>query len=167
MNTETEQVKFDHWCIVELMGHQTIAGRVTEINLFGAAMMRVDVPEQEGRAAFCKFYGASAIYAVTPVEEKIARAVALANDPRPVSEWQLRRMLPEPEPVTRNELAVMRQTLHDVQKLAVAAQGEWITPDDSPKPDEPGWVPTFRRIAAVIEDVLSQEEFGDDEELDF
>jgi hypothetical protein len=91
------ELKFDHWCIVELMGHQRIAGRVTEVNLFGSALMRVDVPEVDGAPGFSKFFGAGAIYAITPVEEKIARAMAKSFDQRPVVEWELRRLLPEPE----------------------------------------------------------------------
>lgn len=100
MNTEPSsntQPVFEHWCIVELMGHQRIAGKVTEQNLFGGALMRVDVPEVDGRAGFTKFYGASAIYAVTPVEEKVARAMAKSFDTRPVEEWQLRGLLPQPQ----------------------------------------------------------------------
>lgn len=101
MTTETtdssKELTFDHWCIVELMGHQRIAGKVTEQNVFGTALMRVDVPEVEGRPGFTKFYGASAIYAVTPVEEQVVRALAQAYDVRPVEEWRLRHLLPEPE----------------------------------------------------------------------
>lgn len=100
--TEVKEAKFDHWCIVELMGHQRIAGRVTEQNLFGSALMRVDVPSVDGREGFTKFYGASAIYAITPVEEDVARMLVSAYDTRPVEEWRLQRLLtpptaPEPE----------------------------------------------------------------------
>lgn len=94
---EQQSQPFDHWCIVELMGHQRIAGRVTEVNLFGSALMRVDVPEVENAPGFSKFFGANAIYAITPVEERVARAMAKSYDQRPVVEWELRRlMLPEP-----------------------------------------------------------------------
>lgn len=95
--TESNSVKFDHWCIVELMGHQKIAGKVTEENLFGSALMRVDVPGIPGMPGFTKYYGASAIYAVTPVEERVARAVASSLDTRPVQTWQLQKLLNAPE----------------------------------------------------------------------
>lgn len=94
---EQQNQSFDHWCIVELMGHQRIAGRVTEVNLFGSALMRVDVPDVDNAPGFSKFFGANAIYAITPVEERIARAIAKSIDQRPVVEWELRRLLPEPE----------------------------------------------------------------------
>ena len=95
--TENEKSVFDHWCVVELMGHQRIAGRVTEANLFGGALMRVDVPDVDGRTGYSKFFGANAIYAVTPVEEVVARAMAKSFDTRPVEEWRLRNLLPQPE----------------------------------------------------------------------
>ena len=40
MKTET----FEHWCIVELFGHQRIAGKVSEQTIGGGAFVRVDVP---------------------------------------------------------------------------------------------------------------------------
>jgi len=87
--SNTAEVKFENWCVVELMGHQRIAGLVTEVNLFGSALMRVDVPAVNGTAAYTKFFGASAIYAITPVSEAIARSAAQFNQQRPVETWQL------------------------------------------------------------------------------
>lgn len=36
--------KFESWCIVELFGHQRIAGLVTEQTIGGCNFVRVDVP---------------------------------------------------------------------------------------------------------------------------
>lgn len=55
--------------IVELMGHQVIAGRITEEEHVGSKLLRVDVPEVNGRPAFTKFFGSSAIYGITPTDE--------------------------------------------------------------------------------------------------
>lgn len=90
---EQKQV-FEHWCVVELMGHQRIAGKVSEATLFGGTLMRVDVPDTERRKGFTKFYGTTAIYAITPVEEAIAKALANSFDQRPIEEWRLAHMLP-------------------------------------------------------------------------
>jgi hypothetical protein len=67
---------FESWAIVELFGHQRIAGRVSEEQLAGTSFLRVDVPETHHAEPFTRFYGASAIYAVTPVEEAIAKRAA-------------------------------------------------------------------------------------------
>lgn len=62
---ETE--KFDLWCMVELFGHQRIAGRCTEQNVAGTNMLRVDVPETKSQPAFTRFLSSGAIYAISPV----------------------------------------------------------------------------------------------------
>lgn len=56
------------WAVVELMGHQVIAGRISEVQLVGATMLRVDVPGSDNGPAYTKFFGASAVYAITPTE---------------------------------------------------------------------------------------------------
>lgn len=94
MEQQTPKPSFDQWCVVELMGHQRIAGRVTEETLFGTALMRVDVPETSKGAGFTKYYGSTAIYCVTPVDEAIARGVAERLDPRPVQRYELPHLMP-------------------------------------------------------------------------
>jgi len=86
--TETTD-KFDQWAIVELMGHQRIAGRVSEETIGGTSFLRVDVPKLEDLPAFTKFYGSSAIYAMTPVSEEVARATAMQIRERPVNVYEL------------------------------------------------------------------------------
>lgn len=61
------------WAIVELFGHQKLAGKVSEYQIGGAAMLRVDVPEAEGRPAFTRFVGPSSVFSLTPVSEQVAR----------------------------------------------------------------------------------------------
>lgn len=67
---------FEEWAIVEVMGHVTLAGRVSEQSIAGAAYIRVDVPKTKRVSAFTKFYGAASIYCITPVDEQIAKSSA-------------------------------------------------------------------------------------------
>jgi hypothetical protein len=100
-HTTTGQA-FDAWAIVELFGHSKIAGRVTEQQIAGGAFLRVDVPDLDGRPGFTRFYGAGAIYSITPVDEAIARRAAGALNPRPVTVYGAvlpERQLPAPEEV--------------------------------------------------------------------
>lgn len=81
---------FDHWAVVELFGHQRIAGRVREELLAGRAFLRVDVPAVVDPAAggaegFTRYYGASAIYSLTPTTEEVARLAAAQVRAAPVS----------------------------------------------------------------------------------
>ena len=68
--------KFDQWAIVEIFGHQRIAGRVCEELLAGKAFLRVDVPAVGEGQPFTRYYGAAAVYSLTPTTEEIARLAA-------------------------------------------------------------------------------------------
>lgn len=69
--------KFEEWAVVELFGHQRIAGMVSEATIGGCPFVRVDVPATaEGRKAYTKYLGSGAIYGLTPCEEAVARIAA-------------------------------------------------------------------------------------------
>lgn len=87
MQSEETKPAFEGWAVVELFGHSTIAGYVTEVSLFGTAFMRVDVPETNGNPGYTKMFGGNAIYGITPTSEEIATQAASRIDFRPVNEW--------------------------------------------------------------------------------
>jgi len=91
MNTTTE--KFEQWCIIELMGHQKIAGKCTEQNIAGSNMLRVDVPATEKQQAFTRFYSSSAVYAIHPVDEATATAMAGRLQQTPITIWDMQEIL--------------------------------------------------------------------------
>lgn len=86
----------DSWAVVEVMGHNVFAGRVSEHVIGGSGFIRVDVPELPERRekepgwnggrereyvsvavpAFTKLIGAGSIYAITPCTEDVARQIA-------------------------------------------------------------------------------------------
>lgn len=80
---------FEHHCIIELMGHQRIAGMVTEQEIGDQSFIRVDVPEVEGIATFTKIYSANAIYSITPVDEATCLAIVSHDRARPIAIWGL------------------------------------------------------------------------------
>lgn len=88
-----EQEKFDLWCMVELFGHQRIAGRCTEQNVAGTNMLRVDVPQTKNQPAFTRFFSSGAIYAINPVSEEVARHLAESFELSPVSIWDVGKMI--------------------------------------------------------------------------
>lgn len=89
----TETNGFKQHCIVELFGHQVIAGLVSEQQIGGTSFVRVDVPETKTRPAFTKFFGPGAIYAITPVDEATAMQAAEAGE-APVQEWKFKTVNP-------------------------------------------------------------------------
>lgn len=91
--------KLDTWAIVELFGHTKIAGRISEQQIAGATMLRVDVPEADNQPAFTRFYGPSAIYSITPTDEQTARRAVGVLCTRPITIYGVvapERQLPAP-----------------------------------------------------------------------
>lgn len=87
MTTETKST-VEFWAVIELFGHNTIAGFVTEQSIGGGAFIRIDVPAaDEEHSAFTKFYGAAAIYGITPTSEEVALAAVKRLRVRPVSPY--------------------------------------------------------------------------------
>lgn len=85
-NSQQEQT-FEGYAIVELMGHNIVAGHIREQTIAGAAMLRVDVPAVGNRPAYTKFYAPSAIYAITPADEHTANVAAQNLAVTPISPW--------------------------------------------------------------------------------
>lgn len=102
-----ESQKFDEWAIVEVMGHQRYAGKVTEQAIGGCNFVRVDVPfieasgSSDAQQPFTKLLGQSSIFAITPVSEAVARHVAAQMRAAPVHVYDLpsvhQRALPDYE----------------------------------------------------------------------
>jgi hypothetical protein len=87
MKDQEEQKEM--WALVELFGHQRIAGKITQAELGSGELIRVDVPAVRDRAALTKFYNVKAIYGITPVDEATATRIAGDIHAAPVSEWVL------------------------------------------------------------------------------
>jgi hypothetical protein len=91
-----EKATYEGWTILELMGHRRLGGYVREQELAGAGFLRIDVPGEDGAPVATQLYSASAVYALTPTTEEMARTVALRTRIEPVQRWELPR-LPAPE----------------------------------------------------------------------
>ncbi|SFW16393.1 hypothetical protein [Chitinophaga sancti] len=85
--------KFEQWCIVELMGHQKIAGKCSEQNIAGSNMLRVDVPTTEKQPGFTRFYSSSAVYAIHPVDEQTATLMAGRLQQAPITIWDMQELM--------------------------------------------------------------------------
>lgn len=93
METQSTE-RFESWAIVELFGHNVMAGFVSEQTIAGTSLLRIDVPEvDEQHPAFTKMYGGAAIYGLTPTTEAHAREAAAQIRVRPVTLY----VLPEPK----------------------------------------------------------------------
>ena len=84
--------KLDLWAIVELFGHQKMAGKVTEQSIGSSSFVRVHVPDTGDQPAFDRLLNPSAIYAINPVTEEVAKAKAHQLKAAPIEAWDYQRM---------------------------------------------------------------------------
>ncbi|MEM9019969.1 MAG: acetyltransferase [Planctomycetota bacterium] len=91
---------FSTWAIVDVMGHQRYAGRVTEQTVAGSGFLRVDVPEVDAvdwqgkpigkkLQGFSKLFAPGSIHSMTPCSEPVARAAAATLAVVPIREFDL------------------------------------------------------------------------------
>lgn len=80
------------WAVVELFGHQKIAGLLTEATIGGCSFVRVDVPGDGENPGFTKLYGNGAIYAISFVSEEIARRAAAYFTVKPIQSYELAQL---------------------------------------------------------------------------
>jgi hypothetical protein len=115
-----QQQKFEQWAIIELFGHQRIAGRVTEQTIGGCAFVRVDVPAVKDEQPFTKLFGQGAIYAITFTDEAAATLAAGAIQSKPIDTWELQKAM---------------KALP--QSGATSQRDEILPPDDEDEDDDP------------------------------
>lgn len=138
-------------CLIELYGHNQIAGKVSEVSVAGSALLRVDVPAVDGLQAFTKYYGMGAIYAITPTDEKTMVLAVKAMQPKPINRYQF--SLPEP--------SVSRNRLSDLDDGLVTPQDDGRTIQDEILDIESG---DFDPEDYDDDDFDDFDDFGDDED---
>jgi len=87
----SEQQAPERWAIVSLLGHQERIGRVSEEVVAGAAMLRIDIPYEDGSFG-TRHVGGGAIYEITYVDETVARTLAKARPAHPLGIWNARHL---------------------------------------------------------------------------
>ena len=94
MNADISQQEqpFETWAIVEIFGHKKLAGKATQVDLFGSAFMRLDIPDTETTPAQTRFYGADAIYSILPCDEDTAREFVEYTDVEPIYRFRVQEM---------------------------------------------------------------------------
>ena len=76
--------------LVELFGHQRIVGLLSQQTFGTGVLFRVDVPDllKDGKVArrgFTRYFGISAIYSVTPIDEETVRQLLPSIDGTPTA----------------------------------------------------------------------------------
>lgn len=87
-----ENQKLELFALVELFGHTRIAGKVTEQTVGSSTFIRVDVPETNSQPSFSRLLNPSAIYAINPVTELVAKEMAERIETAPIESWDINRL---------------------------------------------------------------------------
>jgi hypothetical protein len=90
MASDPKDEKFEAWGLLELFGHQRLAGKLTEQTIGGCHFVRIDVPPVGDIQGYTRFFTSGAIYSMTPTSESIARGLATRLQAMPVQPYELR-----------------------------------------------------------------------------
>lgn len=86
-----EQKKFEAWGLLELFGHQRLAGRLSEQTIGGCHFIRIDVPAVGDVGEYTRMFTQGAIYGLTITTEDVARGLAQSLQARPISVFDMPR----------------------------------------------------------------------------
>lgn len=100
---------FKGWAVLELMGHRRLAGYVEEVEVASSKLLQITVYPKDAKP-WQQFYGAAAIYCLSPVTEAVARKIMEGSEAEPTFAWdvnrayvqeavdrEMQRRLPKPE----------------------------------------------------------------------
>jgi hypothetical protein len=90
-----EQVKFETWALVELFGHNQLAGKVSEQVIAGQSFIRIDVPKTTRVPSFTKYHLPTAVYGITPTDEDYATRMAERIEAQPVNDYKHNEVIAE------------------------------------------------------------------------
>lgn len=111
------------WGVAELMGHVTLAGKITKPGEWGA-LWQIDIPE--GDSFRTEFFGSQSIYRVRIVSEEIARGYAtpgnevIAYDAPIITRADHENAMQRAREINsrlQDEVSVLRQRLTSVNML--------------------------------------------------
>ena len=74
--TETPEEVQEEFALVEIFGHRRHWGRILEVQQYGTAMLRVDIPTEGDfeKGYTSHFYGGSSIFCITPTDRATVEA---------------------------------------------------------------------------------------------
>jgi hypothetical protein len=113
---------YEGWAICEQMGFKKCIAKISEIEQYGAKMLRMDLPvfDADGKITdwVTEFAGGPSIYNITPISEEVGIDAARRQaDPRPVRPVDY-RLEHKPEPFRDGAVGVEIPIDDDEEELA-------------------------------------------------
>lgn len=125
--------KFEAYALVELFGHQRMAGKVTEQSIGGASFIRIDVPETQRQPGFTRILNPSSIYAINPITIEAMTAMAENLNKAPIQAYDIQEVVNK----MKKQLEAPPQDYQDGTRMAeqeLEEGGGWPDDDDSDFP---------------------------------
>jgi len=84
--------KFELTGIVELFGHQKVAGQISEYSIGSSTFIRIDVPDTKLQPKFTRFVNPTAVYSINPTDKTTMQFMADAISAKPIDSWDFQEM---------------------------------------------------------------------------
>jgi len=139
MNPDAQPLQ---WAIAELMGHLTLAGRITKPGEYGG-LWQIDIPDKDGEGYHTEFFSSGSVYRIRMVSEDIARAYTVHNQ---VLEYNA------PIVTQAEHLAALRRAQEIIEDLRNQLCKALLP--GMPAPDEFGDVPVDGDFLDAVDDAL-------------
>lgn len=86
--SETQE-KFEAWGLLELFGHQRLAGALSDMTIGGCHFIRIDVPAVDDVPGYTRFFTNAAIYGMTITTQEVAVGLAARLRAKPVQAYEI------------------------------------------------------------------------------
>lgn len=84
-----EKEKLEQFAVIEMMGHRSVVGKITESDIAAGSLLKVTVLNKDGEPDRTEYIGVGSIYCLTIVQEEAAKLAAARNSPEPTWAWGL------------------------------------------------------------------------------
>jgi len=84
-----EEKAAEVFAMVELMGHQKMVGKVTEVNIAGKGFIRIGVLDPTGKVAFTRDVNPDSVYAINPIDKNACILYAQKHAQQPVVPYSI------------------------------------------------------------------------------
>lgn len=129
---KTNQTKFESWAVVQVFGHESYAGHVSEFNMGGASYLRIEVPEVQNMQvtlpSFVKLVNHNSVFDITPVSEEYAKEMAAQLSKHPITGYNHTQVIKQ-----LAKTATEQMTMQEIRKLIESnTTGALVAADGDP-----------------------------------
>lgn len=100
--------KKDFWCICSMMGHNQLAGFLSEFTMGGCSFLKLTIPETSRQPEWTRLFKDNSVYSIDPCTEEVARYRAEQINVAPMAVWDANDMLQKE--ITKQGKVILNKT---------------------------------------------------------